>query len=308
MKFPLFCALVPSLLPAALTTLSSRAEAHCPGGVTSLRLRVVADALLVVPVTINRVGPFDFLVDTGTQPNLIDPSLASSLDLKSQGPVGLITASTFLSGSVATVTSLEAGGYTLKNPAVVVEDLGALQAADPHIRGVLGENFLAYFDVLIDYDHKLLCLDRSKAMEGELRGERIPLVPPKHPEDELPFLDRLVVSVNLSDSGTRDILLQLDSGSTGPILYSGNPKLEKVLLKKARIQGPEVGQARRAFAVLPPQDMQIGTRSVRDIPFATPVRAATNVPDREEDGILATVLFDRIYINHRDRYVIFDPR
>jgi hypothetical protein len=87
---------------------------------------------------------------------------------------------------------------------------------------VLGENFLAHFDVLIDYSRLLLCLDRSKRMQDELRGERIPLVAPRHPEDELPFLNRLVVAVALSDSGDRDILLQLDSGSTGPILYSGN--------------------------------------------------------------------------------------
>jgi hypothetical protein len=268
---------------------------------------MVADALLVIPVMVNKAGPFDFLVDTGSQPNVIDPSLAASLGLKSLGPVGLITASTFLHGSVASLTSLEAGGYTLKKPVVVVEDLGALQNADPRIRGVLGENFLAHFDVLIDYSRMLLCLDRSKLMQGELQGDRIPLVPAKHPEHELPFLDRLVVSVNLSDSGTRDILLQLDSGSTGLILYSGNKKLER-LLKKARTQGPNVDDARRAFAVLPLQDMRVGARTIRKVPFVTPVNAATNVPDRDEDGILATVLFERVYINHADRYVMLNPR
>ena len=144
-----------------LTPTFSHGETHCPPNVSTLHPRLVADSLLVIPVKINNAGPFDFLVDTGSQLNIIDSSLAAGLDLKSQGPVGLVTASTFLHGSVATVTSLEAGGYTLKNPALDVQDLSTLQTADhPRIRGVLGENFLSHFDVLIDYSHLLLCLDR----------------------------------------------------------------------------------------------------------------------------------------------------
>jgi hypothetical protein len=308
MKSQLLSGSIHVLLAATLpfTPTFSHAETHCPANVSTLHPRLVAESLLVIQAKINHAGPFDFLVDTGSQPNIIDPSLAVSLELKSQGAVGLVTASTLLQGSVAAVTTLEAGGYTLKNPAVVVEDLGALQAADPRIRGVLGENFLAHFDVLIDYSRLLLCLDRAKSLQDELHGDRIPLVAPKHPEDELPFLDRLVVSVSLSDSEDRDVLLQLDSGSTGPVLYSGNKKLEK-LLKKARIQGPNVDQAHRAFAVLPSQDMRIGARTIRRVPFVTPV-AASKVPDRDEDGILATVLFDRVYISHADHYVILNPK
>jgi hypothetical protein len=44
---------------------------------------------------------------------------------------------------------------------------------------------------------------------------------------------RLVVSVNLSDTGTRPILLQVDSDNDGPILYAGNRVLEQLLLRRA---------------------------------------------------------------------------
>ncbi len=57
-------------------------------------------------------------------------------------------------------------------------------------------------------------------MEKYFRGELLPLVTSKHSETDLPFCPRLVVSVNLSDTGTRPILLQVDSGSDGPILYA----------------------------------------------------------------------------------------
>jgi len=93
------------------------------------------------------------------------------------------------------------GSQTVLKPLVVTQDLGAIRSADPRIRGVLGENFLAHFDMLIDYSHGLLCLDETKLMEKFIRGERIPLVTSRHPETELPFSERLVVSVNLSDTG-----------------------------------------------------------------------------------------------------------
>jgi len=54
--------------------------------------------------------------------------------------------------------------------------------------------------------------------------------------------------------------------------------------------------------------VRIGSRVIRDVPFVTPVHAAQKVPDREEDGLLATVLFQRIYISHAGHYEIFDPR
>jgi hypothetical protein len=310
MKPPSLCSSLCALLATAFafTAISSQAETRCPGNIAGLRPRMVAGTLLVIPVKINQSGPFDFMVDTGSQLNVIDPALAAQLDLKLQGTVGLVATAAYSQASVGVLDSLEAGSQVVLKPLVVVQDLGPIQAADPRIRGVLGENFLAHFDVLIDYARGLLCLDEAKLMEKDLRGERIPLVPPKHPETEVPFSERLVVSVNLADAGTRPILLQVDSGSDGPILYAGNRELEQPLLKRAKLQGAEVNDARRAFAVLPPQDMRLGSRIIRRVPFVTPASGSQNVPDREEDGILATVLFQRVYVSHSDRFVIFDPR
>ena len=69
-----------------------------------------------------------------------------------------------------------------------------------------------------------------------------------------------------------------------------------------------MSEARRAFAVLPPQDMNIGSLIVRKVPFVTPANRSHDVPDREEDGILPTVLFQSVFISHSGRFVIFDPR
>jgi hypothetical protein len=281
------------------------AEIRCPGNVAGARPRIVAAALLVIPVRINQAGPYDFIVDTGSQLNVIDPSLAAELHLKAQGTVGVFEVASYRQASVGMLDSIEAGSQVVRKPFVVVLDLGQIQAADRRIRGVLGEDFLAHFDVFIDYSHRLLCLDDSNVIQLVLRGERIPLVRPAGPEGEVAFAERLVISVNLYDTGTRPILLQLDSGSDGPMLYAG---LDEPLLKRAKLNGEPVDPARQAFAPLPPQDMRVGNRTVRKVPFVTPVSAAQNLPDRREDGLLPTVLFQRVYICHADHYVIFDPK
>jgi hypothetical protein len=293
---------------AMITLPVLQAESHCPGNVASVTPRIVQRALLVIPVKINQRGPFDFMVDTGTQITVVDPSLASELALKPQGTVGLVAVASYSQASVAVLDTLEASSHVIEKSPAVVQDLGQIREADTRIRGVLGESFLAHFDLLIDYPHRLLCLDDARLMQREVRGERIPLVTANHSDNDVPFTERLVISVHLSDTGIRQILLQLDSGSDGPILYATKSETELRLLKRATLQGGNASKAQQAFALLPPQDMRIGSRTFRDIQFVTPLRSALNIPVREEDGLLPTVLFQRVYISNADRYAVLDPR
>jgi len=285
------------------------AEPRCPGNTASVTPRLVRDALIVIPVRINQAGPFDFMVDTGSQVTVIDPSLASELNLKAQGRVGLVSVVNFAQASATVLDTLEADSHVIEKSPAIVQDLRPIQAADPHIRGVLGESFLAHFDLFVDYGHKLLCLDETSAMRDSVRGERISFIRPQHPEDELPFLERLVVSVRLSGTGKQPILLQLDSGSDGPILYPGSDQPEvQALVQSATLQGANTTDAQRAFAVLPPQNMQIGNRILTHVSLVTPVAVAKNLPRQREDGLLPTVLFQRVLISGRGHFVVFDPK
>ena len=69
-----------------------------------------------------------------------------------------------------------------------------------------------------------------------------------------------------------------------------------------------MSKAQRAFAVLPPQDMRIGASTLSYISFVTPVRVERNVPPMEADGLLPTVLFQRVFISSGHHYVVFDPK
>ena len=284
------------------------AETHCPGNVASITPRYVQGVLIVIPVMINREGPFDFMVDTGSEVTVIDPALASQLQLKSRGTAALISVADVAQGAITLLETLEGGSHVIEKPFAIVRDLGLIHAADARIRGVLGENFLSRFDVLIDYGHKLLCLDQTAAMRERVHGERIPMVMSQRAEDDLPFVERLVIATRLSGAGTRQILLQLDSGSDGPILFAHTKENALPLLDRATAREGNLTEAQKAFATLPPQKLLIGERAMSNIPFVTPVRVARNVPPHEEDGLLPTVLFQRIFISGEGHYVVFDPK
>jgi predicted aspartyl protease len=285
-----------------------QAESRCPATAASLTPRFVQRALIVIPVRINQTGPYDFVVDTGSQVTVLDPSLASELDLKPRGTVGVISVTSYEQASVTVLDTLEAGSAVLEKPLAVVQDLRQIQGANPRIRGLLGENFLSHFDLLIDYGHKRLCLDATSALRESVRGEHIPLVAPQDPESKLPFMERLVVSVHLSGAGSREIRLQLDSGSDGPLLYPATGERELRILNRATPRGTTVSKAQQAFADLPPQDLRIGSRILNRVSFATPVTPRNDVPSLKEDGLLPTMLFQRVFISGSDHYVVFDAR
>ena len=85
----------------------------------------------MVPVKINQAGPFDFMVDTGSQLNVIDPSLAVQLDMKLQGKVDLVAIATVFRAALVVLDSLEVASLRVEKPLAAVQDLGPIQAVDP---------------------------------------------------------------------------------------------------------------------------------------------------------------------------------
>jgi hypothetical protein len=288
----------------AVTTFPAfQAEAHCPRNVASLRLRLVQRSRIIAPVVINHTGPYDFLVDTGAQITMVDPSLAAELHLKSQDTAEVVGVGFHTRGSLARLDLLEVGSKAIANPLVVVPDLEPSKEADLHlIRGSLGGNFLQHFDVLIDYEHSMLCLDDRNVMLQEAKGERIALVTPRQMADEV-SLTRLVIAVHLSRVGTQQLLLKLDSGTNGPLLYDPGKYLAAGLFVSTSVRGRGADGTERTFGVLPPQDMRIGTLTFHQISFVTPA-ARKDIPKLEVDGLLPTAIFRCVYISYADRFVV----
>jgi hypothetical protein len=293
-------ALAAAILPVA------HAEPHCPGNVDILRLRLVQRSQIIVPVTINHSGPYDFLVDTGSQVTIVDPALAAKLDLRIEGTTGFVGVGFRTRPSFAHLDILEAGSHAVANPLVIVQNLEHLQAIDPHIRGILGGNFLGHFDVLIDYAHNMLCLDDAKIMEPEIKGKHIALVTPPHPEATVLVTEPLIIPVHLGGIATRQLLL-LDSGTNVPFLYDPGKWSAPGLSVSAPLRNHSADGVERTFTVLPPQDMEIGILAFRQISFATITGTGRDIPKVGVDGLLPTVLFRRVYISYADGFVVLEP-
>jgi Aspartyl protease len=281
----------------ALTLNFLYAKPHCPGNVPSLTLRNVQGSLIVVPVWINHTGPYDFIVDTGAQLTIVDSSLASVLHLKARGTTGLGGVATYARSAFAYLDLVEAGVCSVPNSLVVIQELAQLKAADPRIRGILGENFLEHFDLLIDNRQHILCLDDSKALALSFKGEHVALTEPRGSDDDLPFTRPMVVSVRLSAVNSPPVLLRLDSRSNAPVLYAADPRLRRAITSHASPLTRVVDGVEQAFAILTPQDIQLGTHTLKQVPFVTPTNAVGNGPTPREDGLLPTIAFQRVFIS-----------
>jgi hypothetical protein len=292
----------------ATTVSIVNAEPHCPGNIDSLRLRLIQNVQVIVPVMINHSGPYDFLVDTGAQITTVDPELAKALNLKIDGTTGIIGVGNYARTPYTMLDSLQAGSDMVEHAMAVVQGLGQIQLADGRVRGVLAGNFLEHFGLLIDYQQHLICLDKSNVLELKMKGQRIDFVPSHDPRGRSRAPQTLTVAVHLSGMGKESLLLRLDSGINVPLLYPSEHTAHLVQTGTFPLRSRGTDGVELRFAVLNRQDVQIGPHLLRDLPFVMPVSARTNIPAPEVDGLLPTAVFQRVYINYANHYVVFQPK
>lgn len=293
---------------AALVLSALHAESRCPANVADLALRRIEDGLLVVRVVINHTGPYDLLVDTGSQITVIDPDLASDLHLRIEGTAGVSGVRIQSRSSFVFLDLIEAGSHSVPESLAVIENIPDLKAADPHIRGILGQNFLSRFDLLIDNRHPTLCLDESKSLSQSIKGEHIPLEQPHGPRDALSFTRPLVISARLMGTDLAPVLLRLDSGSNAALLYATQPSFLTPSMVRVPVLKRVVNGAEQAFTVLPGQDVLLGQRLLRQVLFEVPLNGVGRSPRPREDGLLPTSAFERVFISYSKHYVVLDPR
>src|SRR5580704_14183469 len=248
-----------SLAAAALPTLHS--QPRCPGNIASLPFHLIQRSRIIVPVVINHTGPYEFLLDTGGGSTIVDPGLATELHLKTQGSAEVVGVGFNTHTSFAYLDLLEAGSHSVANRPVVVQDLQPLQTPDLHFRGILGGDFLGHFDVLMDYAHRLLCLDDTKVMQAAVKGGHIALVTPSQKPDEVHLTTLPIIPVRLSGFGERQLLLALDSGANASFLFNHAVNLAPGLRQTRQRDGYGADGVKRGFSILPPQSMHIGSLS-----------------------------------------------
>jgi len=199
---------------------------------------------------------------------------------------------------------LEAGSHAVPNQNVLVYDLQNLRGVNLQIRGILGEDFLEHFDMLVDYVHNLLCLDDSGAMRAEVRGPHTALVIPREiANGSLPNL--VIVEARLSDA-TRPLHLMLDSGANGAILYNTSEYLAPP--RRGYLRGTGVDGKPLMFSALPLQHVKIGSLELNGVLFFSLPGIQKDSRAKGFDGVMTMGVFRRVFICHTDRFAVLEPR
>jgi hypothetical protein len=298
---------IASLALAATIVPALAAETHCPGNAASLPLHLVNRHLFIIAVSINHSSPYNFLLDSGTQITIVEPALAAELHLDTQSGAKFTGAGSLQSASVAQLDLVEAGSHAVARQEALVYDLQSLHSADLQIRGILGEDFLEHFDMLIDNAHSLLCLDDSAAMRAAVKGPHIPLLAPAEREDGVPLPRLLIIAARLSD-GTRPVRLVLDSAATAPVLFDITQYLSVRPAYDVPLSGSGVDGTPQILSALPPQDVRIGSVELPGVPFFSLAGTQKDARLKGVDGVLATALFRRVFIDHADHFAVLEPR
>lgn len=290
----------------AIALSATQGEARCPGNTGSLTLRVAKGTFIVVPVQVNGRGPYDFMVDTGAQASSIDEGLAAELHLKPESIAGVLGAATYSRLYVVRI-DLRAGAKAVAEATAVIVDKSQLQEVDPKVRGILGGSFLQHFDLLIDNERRLLCLDDSGTLASAVKGDRIMLQQPRGPENNPPFPRPILVAARLSKFEDKTMLLWLDSGTNVPLLFFDRirlgPRAQRSTLTWKRL----VNGVEQYFDMLPPQEVTIGRTILNQVPFAVPVNSiGEGGPAPREDGAMPTIAYRRVFISCSGNYVVLD--
>ena len=267
---------------------------------TAAHLSASSRGLLIVPVSINGSGPYPFLLDTGSNRTLVSNDLLRTLGIEAGTQVAANTPAGTSYVRQVVVPSLAVAGLTLHEVEIEGADAASMRNPGDSVEGILGEDFLKHFDVLIDNQAKMLSLDDTSGLSASLAGEHVPLSF-SGVRDGHPTRDRLVVDLKLSDFGEPRRFL-IDSGAGEPLYF---PAKLLPFERRARVSATlhTVGGNTRCRAEDAP--LVIGHEVFPDVDLALCEGIRSNA---DVDGVVPAKLFKRLFISHRGAYVILNPR
>ena len=113
-------------------------------------------SLIVVPVMINKHGPYKLLLDTGTTRTILSAKVADKLGLPKGRIEMLFSTGGNLPVTIRPLRILELGQTRLENIEVSSGNLPVLRTLN--VDGLLGSDYLHRFKLSIDYDHRIVDL------------------------------------------------------------------------------------------------------------------------------------------------------
>jgi predicted aspartyl protease len=276
--------------------------AAAPAAVDSnLHTYTVKGYLMVVSVSVNNRGPFDFLVDTGTNTTLIDADLAKELGLKPAGKISLTSLGKSVPVARYLLENMRAGPASVSNLEVLGAPMQQLRALGGNIRGILGMNFLLEFSFLLDYEHQRLELYPFPAQASAPEGFRT------HAE----INDwRILIPVASPASRKGTWQLELDSGI--PQLLVFHARMAPAGKGTDRCQQAScltqvaTNLSRQSADTVRVRDLSIGDIHLEETPAVVLHNDLLNPAD-PSDGLLPAAWFRSVFFDRTNATVVLSP-
>ncbi|QNI37274.1 retropepsin-like aspartic protease [Edaphobacter albus] len=272
-------------------------------GLSEVPFRVVAGHA-IVSVSVNGVGPFDFILDNGCETSMVDPKIAQALKMPIVGRTTLVSVSRETVVSLVIAKEIKLGRIVTSNLEVIVDPLEGEKSIAPTVHGILGEDFLQKFDFLLDNEEQRLVFEQEPGvLLSTMKGTHLDL-PRQSSLDGRPIYKQLVVHARSFELAGRDLAMQLDSGTNMAILFSrvgGTLFLHQQGNMTSVIEG---GHRQGAQLVRVPT-LRVGNVNLVDMLLAImddQPHSPTGI-----DGTLPTYLFHSIYFSHSGGFVILNP-
>jgi hypothetical protein len=264
------------------------------------QLRATDRGYLVVQVSIDGSGPYSFLLDTGSNRTLVRNELLDRLriSLGRLVPANMTTGVSYLHQTA--VSSVAVAGLTVHDLAIEGIDAGQISRLGESIEGVLGEDFLKHFDLLIDNHAKTLTLDDTTDLASSLAGDHLPLSF-SGTRDGHSTVDRVVFALKLPASGQTAHFL-IDSGANYALFFPSKPLPNQGRTTTGGTLQAFGGSARCQADFV---TLEIGKKTLRDVGLAFCQGMRSNL---DVDGLLPTNTFARLFISHSGAYAIANPR
>jgi len=244
------------------------------------KLRLMGGRPVVDDVYLNGQGPFRFLIDTGAASNQFDAALARKLGLEASFQVELATAggTTFVRGG--RVGEVRLGAAKASNEEFLFTTLDGVHALSSSIEGVLGEEFLAKFDYLLDF--------RNRRVEFAAEGGT---VPGGTAEGGAGTRAAFRMIEGLPAIQTSEGELAVDSGTDTTVLCRAGQGAAAQIRTASGFAEVATGSVR----------VRIGEREVRPAQTAFAPRAALAA-----DGLLPASLFRSVFFSNSGHYLVLE--
>jgi len=261
---------------------------------SQIHFRLVHDTIIVVSMMADSQGPFDFVLDTGADTTIVDPSLASRLSLAALGRAQQTTLAGSQALIVSSLANLSAGPAQVENLPVLVQDLSGLRKMDSHIEGIAGQDFLSHFNYLVDYWKRSVLIEQGDEIRGSVQGDLVPIEVSGH---------RMIIASEAQSVGHANLRLLLDSGANSVVLQPGASQEINLPVQESRGDVTSSGHVELKVGRI--RMLKVGSQEFHDLVVALP---ATEPAARIGDGLLPTALFKSLYVNNHEGFVMFNPR